>query len=118
MSRSTKEAKYRAMTTTTCEITWLKHFLQDLIAPQSKPSVLYCDNQVTLHIATNPIFHVHTKFININCHLVQKKLLVGSIKTLHVSSGHQLADILTKPLGLATFYNILSKMLEGEYYVI
>lgn len=81
------------MATTTCEITWLQHFLQDFLVQQSKPTILFCDNQYALHIATNPIFHEGTKHINIGCHIVRQKLVVGSLKTLHVSSSHQLANI-------------------------
>lgn len=96
--------------TKTCEIAWLQHLLKDLFTPQSKSIVLFCDNQATMHIAVNPIFHERTKHIYRDCHIVREKLLVGTKKTLHVFSTGQLADILTKSLSCNLFSCILSKM--------
>ena len=44
VSRSSVEAEYRAMATTTCESTWILHLLQDLHVKHDKPALMYCDN--------------------------------------------------------------------------
>lgn len=57
VSRSSSEAKYRALATIVSEILWLCWLLLDLVAPQTGPMSLYYDNQATRHIANNPVFH-------------------------------------------------------------
>ncbi|KAL5575746.1 hypothetical protein UlMin_017445 [Ulmus minor] len=55
VSRSSAEAEYRSMANATCELTWLLSLLKELGVNHARPALLYCDNQATLHIATNPV---------------------------------------------------------------
>ena len=69
VSLSSTETKYCAMANATSEAVWIRDLL-----PSFHISILeaqlYCDNQAALHIAVNPAFHEHTKYIEIDCHFV------------------------------------------------
>jgi len=60
-------------------------------------TIIY-DNQTTLHISLNPVFHERTKSIEIDCHFIQEKNISGDIKTEFVNLNDQLVDIFTKSL--------------------
>jgi len=110
VSRSSSEAKYRALATSTYELQWLTYLLHDLKIQCSKSATLYCDNQCALHIAANPVFHERTKHLEIDCHLVREKVQAGLMKLLPVPSSRQLADIFTKALPPRLFHANLSKL--------
>ncbi|KAL0413904.1 UNVERIFIED_CONTAM: Retrovirus-related Pol polyprotein from transposon RE2 [Sesamum radiatum] len=61
VSRSTAEAEYRSMASTTCELIWIYNLLADLHVHVSTPIPFLCDNQAALHIVANPVFHERTK---------------------------------------------------------
>lgn len=51
-----------------------------------------------------------TKCIDIGCPLVDQNIQQGFVKTFRISSKHQIADILTKLLGLDQFHTLIGKM--------
>ena len=70
VARSNAETKYRAMALATCELIWLKQLLHELRFGNDGQMTLVCDNQATLHIASNPIFHERTKHIEVDRHFI------------------------------------------------
>lgn len=92
------EAKYKAMAKATCEITWILGLLGDLEIQISKLVHLYCDNKAANDMVANPMFHERTKHIETDCHFIREKNQKGVIKTLHICTLEQLANVFTKPL--------------------
>ena len=109
-SRSSAESKYRVMATVTSEIVWFIALFSNFGHIHKEPAFLYCDSKAALYIAANPMFHERTKHIDIDCHFIREKIQDGVIKTFHVPTRHQLADLFTKTLSQKQFLYLLSKM--------
>lgn len=84
--------------------------LEDLKIQLDDSIVLYYDNEAALHIAKIFVYHLRKNHIERDCHVVQKRLAADFLKTLHVGTQHQLADLLTKPFTALQLYHLLSKM--------
>ena len=85
VSHSSVEAEYRAMANATSEVIWIRNLLK-FVGVSVPPVHLYCDNQVGLHIANNPIFHERTKHIEVDCHFVGERTISGDIKPRYTPS--------------------------------
>ena len=88
VSRSSA-AKYRATTNMTCELVWLLSLSRDFGIEHKQPTILYYDNEVALHISTNPVFHEWPKHIEIDCHFFSKR------KYKQVASKHSMSLLRT-----------------------
>ena len=98
VSQSSARFEYRAMTQSVCEIMWLHQLLMEVGIKTTVLAKLWCDDQATLHIASNTVFHEWTKHIEIDCHFVCEKIQLDLIFIGYVKTGEQLGDIFTKAL--------------------
>lgn len=110
ISRSLAEAEFRSMASTVAELSWLTGLFKELEVLVVQPVDLYCDSKAAIQIAVNPIFHERTKHIDIDCHFVREKLQEGLIRTHHINTKEQPADVFTKGLGKAQHHHLLSKL--------
>ncbi|PNX56197.1 putative copia-type protein, partial [Trifolium pratense] len=110
VSRSSSEAEYRAMAHATSEIIWLRRLLAHLQVEFDSPTILHCDNQAAIHLASNPVFHERTKHIEVDCHFIREFVSKGIISTVHVPTRSQQADIFTKSLGTKQFRELSIKL--------
>lgn len=78
VSRFSSEAEYRAMAHTTSEVLRLRGLLSCFQVNCQEPTMLHCDNQVAIHLASNPVFRERTKHIEVDCHFIQEHLQAGA----------------------------------------
>ncbi|GAV76356.1 hypothetical protein CFOL_v3_19831, partial [Cephalotus follicularis] len=116
VASSSAESEFRAMTQGICELLWLKIILKDLKIKWEGPMKLYCDNKSAINIAHNPVQHDRTKHIEIDRYFIKEKVEKGLICISYVSSGSQLADVLTKGLNGGLFHEIISKLRMEDIY--
>ncbi|GKV27558.1 hypothetical protein SLEP1_g36720 [Rubroshorea leprosula] len=98
IARSSAEAEYRALASTTAEIVWITYLFRDIGISLPHPPQLFSDNLSALHMSINPVFHAQTKHIELDYHFVREKVALGTLITRYIPSIDQIADILTKPL--------------------
>ena len=67
------------------------------------PTVPKCDNQSSIKLAHNPIYHARTKHIEIQHHFVREKIQSNEIDLIYCNTTDNVADIFTKPLGKKNF---------------
>lgn len=101
---SSTESEYMALTEGTKEAVWLRRLLSEIQAIDSRiPTQILGDNQGSLNLARNPVYHGRTKHIEVRHHFIREKLQSGEVKIDFTPTTDQLADILTKALGRIAF---------------
>ncbi|KAK5785228.1 hypothetical protein PVK06_039791 [Gossypium arboreum] len=71
-ARNSAEAEYRALSHGICEGVWIQRLMGELKVPYTRPMKMYCDNQLAVSIAHNPVHHDRTKHVEIDHHFIKK----------------------------------------------
>ncbi|XP_026410341.1 uncharacterized protein LOC113305534 [Papaver somniferum] len=100
-TRST-EAEYRALSSTSAELTWFRYLLHDLGSYLKQPPILYCDNISATYS--------RSKHIQIHYHFVRERISSVHLQLCYIATTHQLADLVTKGLSNARFRFLYGKL--------
>lgn len=114
VSRSSTEAEYWSLAHTAAELSWLSMLLTELsIIPPILP-ILWCDNISAIGLASNLVFHSHSKHIEVDYHFVRDQVLAKTLILRYIPTIDQIADIFTKPLSIARFLYLKDKLMEFQ----
>ena len=104
---SSAEAEYVALAAEVQEIKYLRQLLKDLGHVQTQSTLIYEDNRACIMMASNEASsagrckHVHIKF-----RFTAEAIMAKEIRVRYIPTDFNYADLLTKPLVLATFKRI------------
>jgi hypothetical protein len=90
---SSTKAEYMAATAAMKEAVWLRTLLGEFNLSKTHMITLHIDNQFTILLASNSMFHEHMKHIVIWYHFIQEKLEEGQISTNYIPTNEQIANV-------------------------
>ena len=90
------KVEYMAATQAIKEAIWLCRLMKDMDYPQTRPTVLFGDNQGCISLTKNPIYHARTKHIEIHHHFVSEKVDTGEIEMVYCPTTEMTTDVLSK----------------------
>jgi hypothetical protein len=79
VSRSSTKVEYKAIANATAEIIWIQTLFDEFGVSHPPAVALWCDNLGATYLSANPIFHVRTKYIEVDYHFVWNGLLKSNL---------------------------------------
>ena len=70
MSLSIGKAKYFFATIVVCQVLWMRKMLTDLWQKEKGATTIYCDNNSTIVLSKNSVFHKRRKDIDTKYHFI------------------------------------------------
>jgi len=71
VSLCTTEAEYIVAAHCACQCIWLKRILQHIGIEAQRPTEILCDNNSTIQLSKNPVFHGRSKHIAMRFHFLR-----------------------------------------------
>jgi hypothetical protein len=107
---SSGEAVYIVAILAACEVLWLRKLLLGLFRKDPEATVIHCDNQSCIKLSENPMFHYHSKHIDIMYHFIWDCVHKGVVRLDYIHTDEQIIDIFTKALSRQNFEKFRDKM--------
>nr|CAB3451780.1 unnamed protein product [Digitaria exilis] len=107
---SSCEAEYIVATAAACQGIWLGRLLGRFYGKTASTTTIFIDNQSTIQLCKNPVFHSRSKHIARRFHFIRERVDDGEVTVRKIHTDDQLADILTKSLGRIRFLLLRSKI--------
>ncbi|GJX65951.1 putative ribonuclease H-like domain-containing protein [Tanacetum coccineum] len=108
MATSTTEAGYVAAANCCGQVLWIQNLMLDY-GFNLMNTKIYIDNESTICIVKNPVFHSKTKHIEIRHHFIRDAYEKKLIQVLKIHIDDNLADLLTKAFDISSLYEVFSE---------
>lgn len=95
---SSTEAEYKGFLDAGQEGIWIRRLMSNFGFENLLSTTLFGDNQGSISLSRNPVFHARTKHIEIHFHWIREKIQDGSINIKYCPTEDMVADVLTKSL--------------------
>ncbi|GJZ66898.1 hypothetical protein Tco_0630138, partial [Tanacetum coccineum] len=113
VATSTTEAEYVAAASCCGQVLWLQNQLLDY-GFNFMNTIIHIDNQSTICIIKNPVYHSTTKHIEIRQHFIRDCYEKKLIQVQKIHTNLNVADLLTKEFDGPRYYLELERMLQAQ----
>ncbi|GJW93825.1 hypothetical protein Tco_0173497 [Tanacetum coccineum] len=103
VANSTTEAKYVATANCCGQVLWIQNKMLDY-GYNFMNTKIFIDNESTICIVKNLVFHSKTKNIEIRHHFIRDSYEKRLIQVIKIHTDHNVADLLTKALDVSRFH--------------
>ncbi|GJX88782.1 ribonuclease H-like domain-containing protein [Tanacetum coccineum] len=102
VANSTTEVEYVAASNCCGQVLWIQNQMLDY-GYNFMNTKIFIDNESTICIVKNPVFHSKTKHIEIRHHFIRDSYEKRLIQVIKIHTDHNVADLLTKAFDVSRF---------------
>ncbi|GJW39242.1 putative ribonuclease H-like domain-containing protein [Tanacetum coccineum] len=111
VANSTTEAEYIAASNYCGQVLWIQNQLLDY-GYNFMQSKIHIDNESTICIVKNPVFHLKTKHIEIRNHFIRDSYEKKLIQMIKIHTDQNVTDLLIKAFDVSRFEYLIAKSNE------
>ncbi|GJS65753.1 hypothetical protein Tco_0680317 [Tanacetum coccineum] len=116
MATSTTEAEYVAAASCCGQVLWIQNQMLDY-GFNFMNTKIYIDNESTICIVKNPVYHSKTKHIAIRHHFIRDAYEKKLIQVLKIHTNDNVADLLTKAFDVSRFQFLVVSIGWGHLWM-
>ena len=109
---SSTEAEYVALCDACKEAVWLIRLINEIMGWSLNHVITHVDNKSAIALAKNSMVKQRSKHIDLRYHWIREKVKEGLFTLVHISTHDNLADLLTKILGLPKQHKLLQGVMK------
>ncbi|GJR20960.1 hypothetical protein Tco_0969487 [Tanacetum coccineum] len=109
VANSTTEAEYVAAAHCCGQVLWIQNQMLDY-GFNFMNTMIYIDNESTICIVKNPVFHSKTKHIEIRHHFIRDSYEKKLIQVIKIHTDYNVADLLTKAFDVSRFNFLIASI--------